>query len=241
MFSIYIVILYVVILAHKDSLVARGETEMVEMLKGVHVNHITFPSISTVNGIYEYVNFTLIPSLQSPIWYGNYQISDPGLMKDMTNKYIGVARLRQHRVLPELCKVPEIMRFLNVSCWSDFSLSHAETKTFGYAWGEVTSHMALDRLKSIWRYTSPLKTETLGTFGELSAYSGGGYVVYLGRTLYNSYANFRKIVKKMWIDQKTRAIFIEFLAYNANYNVFNSVRILFEKSATGYVDKRIEV
>jgi hypothetical protein len=50
MFSIYIVILYVVILAHKDSLVARGETEMVEMLKGVHVNHITFPSISTVNG-----------------------------------------------------------------------------------------------------------------------------------------------------------------------------------------------
>lgn len=63
----------------------------------------------------------------------------------------------------------------------------------------------------------------------------------MGRTLYNSYANFRKIVKKMWIDQKTRAIFIEFLAYNANYNVFNSVRILFEKSATGYVDKRIEV
>jgi hypothetical protein len=85
----------------------------------------------------------------------------------MTNKYIGVARLRQHRVLPELCKVPEIMRFLNVSCWSDFSLSHAETKTFGYAWGEVTSHMALDRLKSIWRYTSPLKTETLGTFGNI--------------------------------------------------------------------------
>jgi hypothetical protein len=184
MFSIYIVILYVVILAHKDSLVARGETEMVEMLKGVHVNHITFPNISTVNGyvlecffpkylhpfpfrIYEYVNFTLIPSLQSPIWYGNYQISDPGLMKDMTNKYIGVARLRQHRILPELCKVPEIMRFLNVSCWSDFSLSHAETKTFGYAWGEVTSHMALDRLKSIWRYTSPLKTETLGTFGNI--------------------------------------------------------------------------
>jgi hypothetical protein len=66
-------------------------------------------------------------------------------------------------------------------------------------------------------------------------------VAYLGRNLRNSYLNFKKIVDKFWVDRRTRGFFIEFLAYNTNYNLFNAVRLLFEQSATGYISNTIEV
>jgi urease accessory protein UreH len=79
------------------------------------------------------------------------------------------------------------------------------------------------------------------TLGEFSSYSGGGYVVYLGRTLYNSHANFQKIFKKLWINSDSRVIFIEFLIYNANFNIFNAVKLIVEQSVSGYTYKKIEV
>lgn len=72
-------------------------------------------------------------------------------------------------------------------------------------------------------------------------YPGGGYLAFLGRNLYNSYINFQAMVLKSWIDQKTRSIFVEFLVYNVNTNVFNTVTLLYEQSATGYVHQTINV
>lgn len=77
--------------------------------------------------------------------------------------------------------------------------------------------------------------------GKISTYTGGGYVGYLGRTLHNTYANFIHFLKKYWLDRNTRSVFIEFLTYNVNYNIFNAVRLIFEQSATGYSVKTINV
>jgi hypothetical protein len=77
--------------------------------------------------------------------------------------------------------------------------------------------------------------------GEFATYSGGGYLLYLGRTLYNTLLNFQNMMTKVWIDVDTRVIFVEFLTYNANYNYFSSVRLTVEQSATGYTHKLIRV
>jgi hypothetical protein len=66
-------------------------------------------------------------------------------------------------------------------------------------------------------------------------------VAFLGRTLYNSYVNLHRLVEKFWIDHKTRSLFIEFLLYNANYNIFIAVSLLLEDSATGYTSSFTEV
>jgi hypothetical protein len=208
--------------------------------------------------VYEYINTTLIPSLQPVRWYGNFVVSDPALMLDMTNKYIGVARLRQQRIKANVCRIAEPMKFLNISCHPELSLHLMETRRYGYGWGHFSEYLKFDRLRSIWQYSPEHKTGTFGTFGkylalhsrihgsvffpgEFSVYPGGGYVGYLGRTLYNSHANFRKLAQKFWVDHKTRNVFIEFLTYNADYNVFNSVKLLFEQSASGYSFKNVEV
>jgi hypothetical protein len=77
--------------------------------------------------------------------------------------------------------------------------------------------------------------------GRIATYGGGGYVAFLGRTLYNSYVNLHRLVEKFWIDHKMRSLFIEFLLYNANYNIFIAVSLLFEQSATGYTSSFTEV
>ena len=48
MFTIYIVILYVVILANKDNLIVRGKTEMKEMMEGVHTRSLNFHDVETI-------------------------------------------------------------------------------------------------------------------------------------------------------------------------------------------------
>lgn len=69
--------------------------------------------------------------------------------------------------------------------------------------------------------------------GELATYSAGGYVVPLGRTKNNTLLIFRYIEHRKWIDELTRAIFIDINFYNANENLFNMLTIIIEKSSSG--------
>ena len=44
-----------------------------------------------------------------------------------------------------------------------------------------------------------------------------------------------------WLDERTRALFIEFTVYNANVNLFGSVILLIEWMAAGSAVTRTEV
>lgn len=63
----------------------------------------------------------------------------------------------------------------------------------------------------------------------------------LGRTLKNSLTNVKYLVRHRWIDERTRIIFIEFLTYSANTNIFNSVTVIFELSLSGYIRSVFDV
>lgn len=64
-------------------------------------------------------------------------------------------------------------------------------------------------------------------------YPAGGYIVQLGRNKYNTRLALNYIKSTRWIDELTRAIFIEVSFYNANQNLFTIVTLVVEKSATG--------
>lgn len=73
--------------------------------------------------------------------------------------------------------------------------------------------------------------------GEINNYPSGGFLVPLGRTLYNMYFNVDYLFKRQWISRHTRVVTIEFLAYNANYNVFTSVTLVLERTPSGIYEK----
>lgn len=66
-------------------------------------------------------------------------------------------------------------------------------------------------------------------------YKGGGYVVSLGRSYEKSRAILEELRSQNWLDQLTRAIFIDFSLYNANVNLFVSVTLSFEMTSMGSV------
>lgn len=77
--------------------------------------------------------------------------------------------------------------------------------------------------------------------GEYGIYPGGGYIAPLGRTLKNSLANMKYLKKHKWLDHQTRAVFLEFLIYNPNVNLFNGVSIIFEINSAGHIFRELKV
>lgn len=89
-------------------------------------------------------------------------------MIDDVNKYIGVVRIRQQRVQKNLCNVTSKMKFLNTTCWTEYSLMDSEKKSFGTGWKEEINSVAViyNRLHNIWNYQSSSETGSFGGFGK---------------------------------------------------------------------------
>lgn len=63
---------------------------------------------------------------------------------------------------------------------------------------------------------------------QVDVYSGGGYVVELIGSVEKLRQKLLMLKTKNWLDRSTRAIFVEFQAYNAFANLFVYVKITLE-------------
>ncbi|XP_044252318.1 polycystic kidney disease protein 1-like 2 [Tribolium madens] len=228
MFICYVTLLYLVIFANKNPLSVYNHIEMADLLKGVHTRTEGYSEIASTDEFYEYLNGTVIPTLHSQHWYHKYVVKNPGIMADFNNKFLGVARLRQKRTVLHPCR--QVFDFVkNETCHGEYMHSWSNTSTF------VPEYNKFVRLAPIWEYTKAYKGGFSLVWGQFGWYFGGGFIAPLGRTYYNSYANFYYVFKHDWLDKATSVIMIEFLTYNVNSNLFNAVRVVSEKSATGYI------
>ena len=71
--------------------------------------------------------------------------------------------------------------------------------------------------------------------GQVSVYGGGGYVKNLGANKTDSAQIMDNLKQNMWLDRGTRAVFLDFTIYNANINLFCTVRLITEFPPTGGV------
>ncbi|KAG5869003.1 hypothetical protein JTB14_035067 [Gonioctena quinquepunctata] len=196
----------------------------------MHAEHV----ISDRKKIEEYIMNTLIFSMQSLQWYGKFIIDDPGMTIDNNNKYIGIARLRQHRSNNHSCSVSAPMRFIAENCISSFD-NGPEFGDFSEGWNDDAESDKFARMDWVWKYMTHQTTGTFQYMGKFSTYPGGGYVATLGRTLKNSLINAEYLFRNEWIDRYTRFLSIEFLLYSPNSNLFHSVTVRYELGISGYV------
>lgn len=78
-----------------------------------------------------------------------------------------------------------------------------------------------------YEYQTAEKLENWYTNGIVSIYPGGGYMVDLSTTTIESEKIIENLRKSIWIDRGTRAIIIDFTVYNANINIFCSIKYIF--------------
>ena len=72
-------------------------------------------------------------------------------------------------------------------------------------------------------------------WGEMALYSGGGYVVRLDSSYEAMVTQFEQLEQEKWIDEYTRAVFLEFTVYNPSVNLFVVTTILSEFRPSGGV------
>ncbi|XP_074031697.1 location of vulva defective 1 isoform X14 [Leptinotarsa decemlineata] len=241
MITIYVMLLYTVILKDKDPMTFLSNREAHDLIIGIHSR--TIPkghALFDRKEIQEYITNTLVFSMQSPQWYGKYVIKDPGMTIDNNNKYIGIARLRQLRSTNVSCMVVSPMEFVTQKCIHEFS-EGPEYEDFSETWGHDENSDEFSRMDQVWNYNAYTVTGSFSYVGKFATYPGGGYVATLGRTMKNSLTNLNYIFRNKWIDRFTRCLFIEFLLYNSNSNLFQSIVIKFEISTSGFIRTKFNV
>lgn len=84
-----------------------------------------------------------------------------------------------------------------------------------------------------WKYSSSDDTGSYTTAARLATYSGGGYLAELGKTKGEIGNLLTYLSDNAWLDDKSRAVFTEFTAYNTHANFYVMVLMLMEIPATG--------
>lgn len=90
-------------------------------------------------------------------------------------------------------------------------------------------------------YKTDSDTEALPYTGKFATYGGGGYHLDIGpkQSIAQTYVQIMK--SNTWIDENTRAVFVETMLYNANSKLFSHVKIVFEFSTYGTIDMEYKI
>ena len=158
-------------------------------------------------------------------------------INDLNSVLIGNVLFRQVRVERESCKMSNIIK----DCYQDYGLLSQDDRNYNISWNpnydsNYIPPVGSEKFYESFEYKSAFDIDSFPYFGIYGNYLGGGYV-YRIDTSENMDTKIRQDLNLLqtnkWIDQHTRAIFIEFTLYNPNLNLFVYCTILFEHLPTG--------
>ena len=86
-------------------------------------------------------------------------------------------------------------------------------------------------MKDGWLFLGDLDGSTF--WGFLTTYDYDGYIVNLGYSMSDSIAIVDRLSQHSWLDQHTRAVFVEFSILNMNSNLFSKFTLVFEVPTYG--------
>ncbi|ELW63050.1 Polycystic kidney disease protein 1-like 3 [Tupaia chinensis] len=164
-----------------------------------------FSEIKLLKDFYPWANRTLLPNL-----YGD----DRGFITDGNSFLLGNVLLRQIRIPQEQVKLSDLYQ--------------EDTANYGAHWGPSDTN--LTKSDSIWHHQNQ---ETLGGYpiqGQLATYTGGGYVVRLGRNFSSATRVLQHLEQWHWLDRCTKSLLVEFVVFSANVDLFCAVTLIMESS-----------
>ncbi|CAF0988120.1 unnamed protein product, partial [Brachionus calyciflorus] len=207
-YSIFLVILFLVSYLNKDLNSYGYKNNLNNVFR---INKKSMESVNKVESIYEWINFYFIPAFNSNIFSDNVSI------------VIGQPIMRQLRVQP--IKGPNFV--YDKFCFSEYSLLNHDKERFG---SNLTG-----KFNESFIHKSSNLLNSYPYIGLFTYYYGGGYVYDQFLKMNQTKQDLLNLQKLCWIDEQTRAIFIEFSLYNVNLNLFSYCTILFEILPTGNI------
>jgi polycystin 1L2 len=137
--------------------------------------------------------------------------------------------MRQLRIKSKSCQNQKI----DQKCLGDYNLLNEEKHSFQPGWIDEIKEKYNLIIHRSFEYQTSEQLDTYVYIGEHETYSGNGYVYEFRGHLSEIRNNLSELHKLGWIDNKTRAIFIQLTLYNPNVQLFTSVTFLTEFLSTG--------
>ncbi|XP_033098968.1 polycystic kidney disease protein 1-like 2 [Anneissia japonica] len=188
--------------------------------------------LNTVSSFVDLFNW--LEGAAVPAWFNK----DSSFLRDTSSVIASTVRLRQLRVLPDSCPVAtELKSTLKSGCASPLYKTNMDRTSNAEPWSSSGVHIPG---QDIWSFQH--RNEVKGSYyiGHLQAYDRGGYVAELRINESASNAVLTSLQKSKWLDEHTRAVFIEWTMYNVDVNLFCVCTLLFEVPGTGSLMKSSE-
>ncbi|XP_071788105.1 polycystin-1-like isoform X2 [Asterias amurensis] len=200
-------------------------------INGAQRRTMSFIKVHTADQFWQWSNETFLPGL-APIMTAerNYQYL----------QLIGTPRLRQLRVnqtVADTCRdtiIGDVPLSSSPPCSSSYTPLNEDTSQYLNSWQPTSPDISPALQPSGYRfYTSE---ELLGApyVGKYATYHGGGYTADLVGDYLKVVEMFQSLETSQWIDEYTRAVFVEFLLLNVQLNLTSVVRLVSEVLPTGY-------
>ncbi|KAK0414175.1 hypothetical protein QR680_007183 [Steinernema hermaphroditum] len=194
-------------------------------------NGTSFMRISKASDFWTWARKDLVSALRVNWNDGKPAFGMRGFMNDKASRCMGYGTIRQIRSkYNENCNVLRGFDRIFDHCNGRTSTIYEDTQSYDLSWSKHTNitdeiieyyHRSEDELmgKSFWGYHD--------------SYTGGGYVTFLNGSATALRDKFHRLEREKWIDDRTRAIFVEFSAYNAQVNMYIVVQLLVEVPLSG--------
>ncbi|TPP62406.1 hypothetical protein FGIG_02447, partial [Fasciola gigantica] len=193
-----------------------------------------YDQMHTVDDFNNWVRQTLIPGLRAKRWYNrDPPLYQRGFLKDRSDRIIGYGLMRQVRTKPNSCNVYDKMKPMVKNCYSTYDLLQQDKQSYGNGWIPFNGNSKQNNSSPEFTYTSQSDLHGIPYMGDVTWYSGGGYVFLLRGTEDEMQRNFDKLDQEHWIDFSTRAIIVQLSIFNPNINLFAIITALIEKPGTG--------
>ncbi|CAF4384804.1 unnamed protein product, partial [Adineta steineri] len=169
---------------------------------------------------------SFVSNIRAQQWYnGDIPQYLNGFLNDKSSRLIGWATIRQLRVKSELCPDQRVISI----CEDSYSFSNEETQLFQPGWttNATTEEFSSSVIKAF-NYSTSDELDTYSYIGEFGTYRGGGYVYEFRGRLSDMKTNLTKLHQLEWIDEKTRAVFIQLTLYNPSVQLLTAVTLLAE-------------
>eukprot|EP00298_Acanthocystis_sp_HF-20_P012861 c20095_g1_i3.p1 GENE.c20095_g1_i3~~c20095_g1_i3.p1 ORF type:complete len:793 (+),score=247.45 c20095_g1_i3:35-2413(+) len=204
-------------------------------------NTHTYNTIGNKEDLTTYIYEVLVPNLfDDTYWNGEEKpINEKGFILNY-NKIIGGVQFKQHRVKKTQCQVntretqhnasnPLIKRYLVSDCYGLFSQSTASKESYG----NVSGIAGFSFIKN-----PGGETDT----GILGYYPSSAFIRNITLTPLTTKEEFLEEVTELlendWLDSQTRAVLIQFVVYNANFDLNLQLKLFIEVTPAGEYQPR---
>ncbi|XP_025098102.1 LOW QUALITY PROTEIN: polycystic kidney disease protein 1-like 2 [Pomacea canaliculata] len=201
-----------------------------------------FQSITKREEVMRWMKETMLPVLfpRRDSLGNSLQLRERVFTSDPTSFRVGPVRVRQLRM-------PFMERTRTVGGYSSllgkrrycppYSMGQEETGMYCVGWKPLASCSYEERntklSRASWMYQSFEGISSLPVWGTYSVYSSGGYVMDFSVNWDVINLTLQELEENKWLDEQTRAVFVEFSLYNPDSNLFSYLRLLAEFPETG--------